>query len=892
MKLYKLTPRKNAAQAIVEFAIVLPILLLLLYGLLEAGRLLFMYSTVVTASRQAARYGSATGQGGDYTTEGGPDNNTLQRFADCYGIKRAAQRVDFLNAFEDDDIFITYDEGPGTSGTDPLDPLVSPPTGWKEICDGTGDSILDKKISGNSSRIVVTIGGDFLPIVPRIVPFIARTRAGSNPITAVSARTIITGIAIEVTPPPGSSGSSGTGELSLSVAANPTSFTGTNEPIDYTLTITNSGSTDVTGPFTTTGTPFAVDWTAAPLTLSPGASTDSQVVTYLTTQPDVDLGYFEFTAIATGNGPDGTPVTADFTSRITYSAPVPNPAISLTKTVSPDLVTADDQITYTFTVSNSGNVDLIGASVSDPKLGGTIAGCSGDLVVGANLTCTATYTVTSADVASGSVYNTATASATYGTTSVSATDSATADIYEGSLFLTVSVSPTSVSVPGTVTYTYRLKNNRASTLYSPYTISNGLSGISVTCPSGSIAPGARITCTGTYSVTQTVLDAGNDLINSSITATACTDDDNCNGPRQVTSNSTAVTVAVVTTPSLSIQLKSVSPNPATTLNQVITYIYTVTNTGNVTLTPSIRGTKVDTVTCPTLALGETKDCTATYTLIQADLDAGLITSQATASVIFNGQTVSATAPPLTVVTFQGPRLNLKITPNPTTYPETGQFIVYTYTLTNTGTVPLNGPFSVSDDRVTSVDCSTATSPLESGERTSCIGMAMASGAPGSKIVNTATSRASDGTQTIISNSATATVSNPVFACNTITSSLAVPGNTTMTLAINNPNSYSVTIESIAVTWNHDNGHQGGNQNSLTLQDVSLGTTTLWSGSNTGPSATLTVPANTVIASGASTITFTFHQVYNRTDGSEAIRINLSTAGCGSSPIQQPPPPAP
>jgi len=55
MKLKDLTPRKNKAQAMVEFAIALPILLMLLYGILEAGRLLFLYSTIVTASRQAVR---------------------------------------------------------------------------------------------------------------------------------------------------------------------------------------------------------------------------------------------------------------------------------------------------------------------------------------------------------------------------------------------------------------------------------------------------------------------------------------------------------------------------------------------------------------------------------------------------------------------------------------------------------------------------------------------------------------------------------------------------------------------------------------------------------------------------------------------------------------------
>src|SRR5512147_115479 len=104
MKSNKFTSKKNAAQAIVEFAIVLPILLLLLYGLLEAGRLLFIYSNVVTASRQAARYGASTG-------------GTVPRYQDCAGIRAAAQKVDYLNAFDDGDIKIYHDTGPGSSPT-------------------------------------------------------------------------------------------------------------------------------------------------------------------------------------------------------------------------------------------------------------------------------------------------------------------------------------------------------------------------------------------------------------------------------------------------------------------------------------------------------------------------------------------------------------------------------------------------------------------------------------------------------------------------------------------------------------------------------------------------------------------------------------------------------
>ena len=184
MNLQTLTPKKNKAQAMVEFALVLPILLLLLYGILEAGRLLFIYSTIVTASRQAVRYGSATGEG---TTSNVP------RYQDCAGIRQAAQRVDYLNAFDNDDIVIYYDTGPGGSlqpycGGDPVGSL--PPS----------DDSFDP--TTNNNRLVVKIDGDYNPIVPRIVGFLRRSDATNNPIVAQSARTVLVSVSIQVTAPP------------------------------------------------------------------------------------------------------------------------------------------------------------------------------------------------------------------------------------------------------------------------------------------------------------------------------------------------------------------------------------------------------------------------------------------------------------------------------------------------------------------------------------------------------------------------------------------------------------------------------------------------------------------------------------------------------------------
>ena len=179
MNATKLTPRKTQAQAMVEFAIVLPILLLLLYGLLEAGRLLFIYSSIVTASRQAVRYGSATGEG-----LGSP----VPRYQDCKGIREAAQKVDYLNSFDDGDIVIQHDLGPGTSPT--------------TFCSGLDvDTSFDPGDS-NNHRLLVEIKGDYLPIVPKIVPFFKRSVATGNPIQADSARTVLSSVSIAVTAPP------------------------------------------------------------------------------------------------------------------------------------------------------------------------------------------------------------------------------------------------------------------------------------------------------------------------------------------------------------------------------------------------------------------------------------------------------------------------------------------------------------------------------------------------------------------------------------------------------------------------------------------------------------------------------------------------------------------
>jgi len=248
MKLKKLTPKKNRAQAMVEFAIALPILLMLLYGILETGRLLFLYSTIVTASRQAVRYGSATGVG----------PNGYPRYQECAEIKRIANKQDFLNAFDDADIVITYDDGPGSTTFD--------------TCDGSVDSGVAPKTS-NTSRIQVTIQGDFFPLVPKLVPFIERSVANSDPIVGISARTIIIGIAIEVTNTP---------DLSPSTPTNPPTATSTSTLIP---TDTPTSTPTITPIFTETPSLTPTMTLSPTATLTPAPSLTPTITNTPTNTP-------------------------------------------------------------------------------------------------------------------------------------------------------------------------------------------------------------------------------------------------------------------------------------------------------------------------------------------------------------------------------------------------------------------------------------------------------------------------------------------------------------------------------------------------------------------------------------------------------------------------------
>jgi len=128
----------------VELMLALPVLLMLLYGIIEVGRLIFIFSSVANASRQAARYGAASGE-----------INDVAFYQDCDGIRAVANQSAFIITF--DEINITYDRGVNPDGTSiPIADIDPNP----EV-----DSCPIEVPVRNGDRIIVLVSTTYEPIL-------------------------------------------------------------------------------------------------------------------------------------------------------------------------------------------------------------------------------------------------------------------------------------------------------------------------------------------------------------------------------------------------------------------------------------------------------------------------------------------------------------------------------------------------------------------------------------------------------------------------------------------------------------------------------------------------------------------------------------------------------
>ena len=484
---------------------------------------------------------------------------------------------------------------------------------------------------------------------------------------------------------------------------------GVGDVINYTFTVTNTGNVSLSAVTLTDAKLSLSNVAVSPSTLAPGA-TGTASATYTITQADVNAGGIENTATVTGTPSSGPLSTVTDVSdagtdnnavaitnpEVTESPKLngttdtnptndptvllitPAPSIKLVKSIAS--ITDNgatgrgvgDVINYTFTVTNTGNVTLTGVSLTDAKLSLSNAAVSpATLLPGGVGTATATYTITQADVNAGGIENTATVSGT------------------------------------------------------PPNLPNGNAATPVT----------------------DVSDAGTDNNAVAITNPEVTESPKLNGTTDTDPTNDPTVLLITPTPSIKLikSISSITDNGATGrgVGDVINYTFTVTNTGNVTLTAvTLTDAKLSlsnaAVSPATLLPGGVGTAIATYTITQADVNAGGIENTATVTGTPPNLPNGNAATPVTDVSDAGtdnnavaitnpevtesPKLNGTTDTNPTNDPTVlliaptpsikviksiasvtsagpvnvlGDVINYTFTVTNTGNVPLTA-VSISD----------------------------------------------------------------------------------------------------------------------------------------------------------------------------------------------------
>ncbi len=470
---------------------------------------------------------------------------------------------------------------------------------------------------------------------------------------------------------------------------------GAGDTITYSYVVSNTGNVPLASVHVVDTKQPTVGTIDCPRTaLDPGDSEECAAsLPYAVTGADIVEGSVTDTATAYGTSPDGTVVESSSTVTVGTAAADPRVVVTKSGSVSPpsdqDAARAGDSVTYSYVVTNTGNVDLASVAVDDPTAGAvSCPTLTPPLAPGRSVTCTAStpYIVTQADVDAGSFTDTATASGvdTAGApTPESGPSTVTIPTVAAdphlTLLKTATVTPVAdqdAAKPGdTITYSYVVTNSGNVTM-TTVTVDDSALG-AVTCPDTTLAPGQSTTCTAEhdYVVSQSDVDAGG----ISDTAVAAGVPPGSPPPSPVPSNPSTATVRTEESPEVGI-VKSATVSPSgdqdgARLGDTIAYSYVITNIGDVTLRSiAVEDPTLGPVTCPALppeglAPNGTVTCTADRKVVvdKADIAAGHVTDTATATGV---DLSGVTSPPSEPSTATVPTVSTPVQPVPTTPPVT------------------------------------------------------------------------------------------------------------------------------------------------------------------------------------------------------------------------------
>ena len=329
----------------------------------------------------------------------------------------------------------------------------------------------------------------------------------------------------------------------------------------------------------------------------------------------------------------------------------------------------DDVIGYTISVTNTGNVTLSDPAVADDTCDAAPAYASGDdgdglFEVGEAWTYTGSYAIDQGDIDLGAVLNEASASAEgplgdTGDPADDATDSDTSTVpitqvasldveKTGTLDVTVEGSALRADPDDVIGYTISVTNTGNVTLTDPAVADDTCDAAPAYASGddgdGLFEVGEAWTYTGSYAIDQGDIDAGavlNEGLGQRRDARRATP-----APRRRRSDSDTSTVPITQVASLDVDKTAhartgpTRARPRRRGDDVIDYTFSVTNTGNVTLTdPTVADDTGD--AAPGYASGDDGDGlfevgeawtdTGSYAIDQGDIDLGAVLNEASAS---------------------------------------------------------------------------------------------------------------------------------------------------------------------------------------------------------------------------------------------------------------------
>jgi uncharacterized repeat protein (TIGR01451 family) len=451
------------------------------------------------------------------------------------------------------------------------------------------------------------------------------------------------------------------------------------ETVTYQYAVTNTGNVTLSALTLADDKLGAITLNAD--TLAPGASATG-TATHTIVEADLP-GPLTNTATARATDSQNQPVTNATTAAValTYTS-----NMTVSKVASSATASVGESITYTYTVDNTGSISINGLALVDDKLG-KITVDRTTLLPGERATGTIAYTVLEGDLP-GPLTNVVTASATDSLKQpLSSTATATVALtYTASMTVNKVSSSTTARVGDTLTYTYTIVNTGSVTL-NGLTMSDDKIG-AVTPAKATLASGESTTATATYTVLEGDLPGPlTNVVN--VTAT-----DSQKQPVATTATAT-VTLSYVAS-------MSVTKVPSSTTAPVggqVTYTYTIVNTGNVTLNGlALSDDKIGSVAPAqtTLASGESTTATATYTVLERDLPGPLTNIVNVTATDTQNQPVTGTATATVALTYT---TKLDVAKEASTNSAAvGSTVTYTYTISNSGSVTING-LAMNDDKL-------------------------------------------------------------------------------------------------------------------------------------------------------------------------------------------------